>query len=66
MWVTGRTSSVDFPLQDPIIATYGGGLNDAFISKISLELRILRIIQNQMHFNLPHSLQISSSQLNPF
>jgi len=34
-YVTGSTSSLDFPLVSPIQGVYGGGLEDAFITKIN-------------------------------
>ncbi len=34
-YVTGRTSSSDFPMQNPYQGTNAGGFNDAFITKIS-------------------------------
>ncbi|HET9495709.1 MAG TPA: S-layer homology domain-containing protein, partial [Chloroflexia bacterium] len=33
-YVTGKTSSTNFPLANPLQPTYGGGDNDAFVSKI--------------------------------
>ena len=33
-YVTGETSSSDFPLQNPIQATYGGGTRDAFVAQL--------------------------------
>jgi hypothetical protein len=36
VWVTGSTSSPDFPLVRPYQGTYAGGPFDAYISKISL------------------------------
>jgi len=41
-YVTGRTHSTDFPLMNPIQATYGG-LSDAFVTKIR-DLAVLPII----------------------
>jgi len=35
VYLTGETHSTDFPLMSPIQATFGGGLDDAFITKIS-------------------------------
>jgi len=34
-YVTGRTSSINFPTQVPMQGSHGGGLADAFVSKIS-------------------------------
>ena len=33
-YITGRTSSRDFPIVGPIQATYGGGDSDAFVAKL--------------------------------
>lgn len=33
-YITGRTSSQDFPIVGPIQATYGGGDSDAFVAKL--------------------------------
>jgi hypothetical protein len=33
-YVTGRTASADYPTVTPIQATFGGGVSDAFLSKI--------------------------------
>ena len=35
IWVGGSTSSTDFPLVKPFQKNYGGGLFDAFLTKIS-------------------------------
>jgi len=35
-YVTGFTPSTDFPLKNPLQATYGGGANEAFITKLDL------------------------------
>ena len=35
LYVTGSTSSVDFPESDPLQGSYGGGFSDAFVSKFS-------------------------------
>ncbi|MGA7943515.1 MAG: SBBP repeat-containing protein [Candidatus Sulfotelmatobacter sp.] len=34
-YVTGQTSSADFPLQSPLQKTYGGGTSDAFVTKLN-------------------------------
>jgi hypothetical protein len=34
-YVTGDTSSINFPTANPIQATYGGGLEDAFVTKLN-------------------------------
>jgi len=34
-YVTGGTSSTDFPMMNPLQRTYGGGLDDAFVAKIA-------------------------------
>ncbi|MBI3593710.1 MAG: SBBP repeat-containing protein [Nitrospirae bacterium] len=34
-YVTGITSSTDFPMASPVQGTYGGGYSDAFIAKIN-------------------------------
>ncbi len=34
-YVTGQTSSLDFPLLNPILTTFGGGGWDAFVTKIN-------------------------------
>jgi hypothetical protein len=34
-YVTGATSSADFPTENPLQASYGGGQSDAFVAKIS-------------------------------
>ncbi len=36
-YITGRTSSLDFPTKDALQPTYGGGSDDAFIIKINAE-----------------------------
>jgi len=36
-YVTGRTSSVNFPTASPFQAAYGGGLQDAFVTKLNPE-----------------------------
>jgi beta-propeller repeat-containing protein len=36
-YITGRTSSQDFPLVGAIQAGYGGGSSDAFVSKLALD-----------------------------
>lgn len=33
-YLTGRTMSADFPTETPFQATYGGGFNDGFVTKI--------------------------------
>jgi endonuclease/exonuclease/phosphatase family metal-dependent hydrolase len=35
VYVTGPTGSVDFPTKNPIQGSYGGGFDDAFITKIN-------------------------------
>jgi hypothetical protein len=35
-FVTGYTFSIDFPLVDPIQASFGGGYSDAFVAEISV------------------------------
>jgi hypothetical protein len=35
-YVTGDTSSINFPTANPIQATYGGGLEDAFVTKLNV------------------------------
>jgi hypothetical protein len=35
VYVTGVTSSLDFPIANPIQSTYGGGASDAFVAKIA-------------------------------
>ncbi len=34
-YVTGRTASMNFPAQAPLQAAYGGGPNDAFVTKLN-------------------------------
>lgn len=34
-YVTGRTNSVEFPVRSPLQATFGGGYQDAFVSKFN-------------------------------
>src|SRR5262249_24487780 len=34
-YVTGSTTSTDFPTASPLQSTYGGGLADAFVSKLN-------------------------------
>jgi hypothetical protein len=34
-YITGETTSTDFPTKNPIQPTYGGGFNDAFVTKIA-------------------------------
>jgi hypothetical protein len=34
-YVTGSASSIDFPLQNPFQGTYGGGCDDAFVTKFN-------------------------------
>jgi Bacterial Ig-like domain (group 3)/Beta-propeller repeat len=34
-YVTGGTSSTDFPMMNPLQRTYGGGLDDAFVAKVA-------------------------------
>ncbi|UCC81204.1 MAG: IPTL-CTERM sorting domain-containing protein [Candidatus Zixiibacteriota bacterium] len=34
-YITGYTSSIDFPLQDPLEGTFNGGTYDAFVTKVS-------------------------------
>ena len=34
-YVTGLTSSTDFPTKNPLQATYGGGYSDAFVAKVN-------------------------------
>lgn len=36
VYVTGTTSSTDFPLKQPLQASYGGGDSDAFVAKFDL------------------------------
>jgi hypothetical protein len=36
-YVTGRTTSTDFPTVGPIQATFGGGTSDAFVSKLAAD-----------------------------
>ncbi len=36
-WITGETRSFNFPTKNPIQAFYGGGFNDAFITKVSAD-----------------------------
>jgi hypothetical protein len=36
VYVTGATHSTDFPIQDPFQATHGGGVSDAFVTKLNL------------------------------
>ena len=36
IYITGRTESTDFPIQDPIQAAYGGGGQDVFVAKINV------------------------------
>jgi hypothetical protein len=40
-YISGRTSSPDFPLVGAIQVTYGGGDSDAFVSKLSLDGKTL-------------------------
>ncbi len=35
VYVTGNTSSTDFPLTSPVQSTYGGGDKDAFVTKLA-------------------------------
>ena len=35
IYLTGDTKSVDFPVQNPLQKTFGGGLSDGFIAKIN-------------------------------
>ncbi len=35
VYITGRTSSIDFPLHKPLFGTFMGGENDAFVTKLS-------------------------------
>ena len=34
-YITGETNSADFPTSSPIQATYGGGIGDAFVTKLN-------------------------------
>ena len=36
IYITGRTQSTDFPMQDPIQATYGGENQDSYVAKINV------------------------------
>ncbi len=38
-YVTGRTSSTNLPIANPLQSTYGGGPQDAFITKVSADER---------------------------
>jgi uncharacterized protein (TIGR03437 family) len=40
-WITGETRSFNFPTKNPIQPTYGGGFNDAFVTKVSPDGRSL-------------------------
>jgi uncharacterized repeat protein (TIGR02543 family) len=35
-YVTGNTTSADFPMQNPIQGSYGGGISDAFVTKVNV------------------------------
>src|SRR5690349_11944640 len=36
VYATGSTSSLDFPLAAPFLAAYGGGVSDAFVTKLDV------------------------------
>jgi uncharacterized protein (TIGR03437 family) len=36
-WITGETRSFNFPTKNPLQSTYGGGFDDAFITKVSAD-----------------------------
>jgi hypothetical protein len=40
-YVTGTTDSFDFPLVNPVQPVYGGGISDAFVSKVSADGALL-------------------------
>jgi uncharacterized protein (TIGR03437 family) len=40
-WISGETRSFNFPTKNPIQPTYGGGFDDAFITKVSPDGRSL-------------------------
>ena len=40
-YITGRTSSLDFPIVGPIQPVYGGGDSDAFVAKLAPEGKVL-------------------------
>ncbi len=40
-YVTGTTESFDFPLVNPVQPVYGGGISDAFVSKVSADGALL-------------------------
>ncbi|HEY5124119.1 MAG TPA: T9SS type A sorting domain-containing protein [Ignavibacteria bacterium] len=66
VWVTGHTSSSNFPLQSLSGAynqgTFGGGGNDAFIAEFTAAITGIRLISNE----IPSSYSLSQNYPNPF
>ena len=40
-YVTGYTSSIDFPTQNPVQSDFGGGLEDSFVAKLDVDGAVL-------------------------
>jgi hypothetical protein len=52
IFVIGYTESPDFPLQNPIQGTYGGGKDDGFIAKISPQNSGVTLSKSSLIFNV--------------
>ena len=50
VYVTGHTESKNFPTKNPFQGSYGGGVSDAFISKIELSERIRIVSWNILDY----------------
>ena len=52
IYVIGYTESPDFPLQNPIQGTYGGGKDDGFIAKIAPGTTGVRLSKTSLIYNV--------------
>jgi Beta-propeller repeat/Abnormal spindle-like microcephaly-assoc'd, ASPM-SPD-2-Hydin len=49
-YVTGYTSSTNFPTMNPLQPTYGGGTNDAFVAKIAKPSPTVTLVPPNLNF----------------